>query len=297
MVKHLITGGCSFSFGGHETGWTGAVTKFLQKSNPNLTYEHTGYLSQGQDLIQKKVTIAVLDALEKGIKPEEILVLVMWSGTSRKAWYIDNSIIIEKMVKGWKKFQGGMSSQFLDLKNQNKNFNQSNFFYTQNNSRFDYDSNGGWYFTVDGSDCKLDFVQDYYLIDRNAHGVGKVHSSLENIIMLQTFLKLQKVNFLYQVFMDRVYQDIENYKEHELIKYLYCQLDQEFFIKEGMFEHLHTYLPYPKESAVFMPHHDRIKLDAGRGYFYNDGFHPGEKGAEMYCNDLLFPMLDKKGYI
>lgn len=297
MVKHLITGGCSFSFGGHETGWTGNVTRHLQKSNPDLTYEHTGYLSQGQDLIQKKVTLAVLDALEKGVKPEEILVLVMWSGTSRKSWYIDNQDIIQKMTKGWKKFQGGMTSQFLDLKNKNKNHDKNNFFYTKNNSKFDYDINGGWYFTVDGSDCSLDFVQDYYLIDKEAHGVGKIHSSIENIIMLQTFLQLHNIKFIHQFFMDRVYQDIENNKDHELIGYLYNQLDKNHTLTEGMFEHIHTYLPYPKESAVFMSHHDRIKLDAGRDYFYNDGFHPGEKGAEMYCNDLLFPMLDKKGYI
>lgn len=295
MIKHLITGGCSFSFGQHINGWTGQITRYLEKFNPNLTYEHTGYLSQGQDLIQKKVTLAVMDAFDKGIKPEEILVLVMWSGTSRKAWYIDNSDIIEKMTKGWKKFQGGMSSQFLDLKN--KNLNLGHFFHTSNDSRFDYNPNGGWYFTVDGSDCKLDFVQDYYLIDQHTYGIGKVHGSLENIIMLQTFLQLHKIKFVHQFFMDRVFMDIENNKDHDLIKYLYTNLDQTCLIKEGMFEHLHTYLPYPKETAVLMPHHDRIKLDAGRGYFATDGFHPGEKGAEMYCRDLLFPYIHKKGYV
>lgn len=295
MIKHLITGGCSFSFGGSEGGWIGNATKILQEKNPDLTVEHTGYLSQGQDLIQKKITLAVLDALNTGIKPDEILVLVMWSGTSRKAWYIDNPQIIEKMTRGWKKFSGGMSSQFLNLKN--KNPTNEYFFSTHNNSKFDYNPNGGWYFTVDGSDCKLPFVQDYYLIDKHVHGIGKIHSSLENIIMLQTFLKLHNIKFVHQFFMDRVYQDIENNKEHDLIKYLYNQLDKTYTLTQGMFEHNHTYLPYPREKSVLMPHHERIKLDNGRNLFANDGFHPGEYGAKLYCQDVLFPFLIEKNFI
>ena len=85
--------------------------------NPEYTYENTGYLSNGQELIQKKVTLAISEALEKGIDPEEILVVVMWSGTFRKAWYIDNPDIMRKMIKEWSTFVGGMSSQFTDLKN------------------------------------------------------------------------------------------------------------------------------------------------------------------------------------
>ena len=41
----------------------------------------------------------------------------MWSGTFRKAWYIDNPFVMNEMIKEWSKFVGGMSSQFLDLKN------------------------------------------------------------------------------------------------------------------------------------------------------------------------------------
>jgi hypothetical protein len=87
MFKHLITGGCSFSHYSDEDSWINNLTTWLKKSNPNLTHEHTGYRSQGQEMIQKKVMLAIMDALESGIKEEEIIVVVMWSGTYRKACF------------------------------------------------------------------------------------------------------------------------------------------------------------------------------------------------------------------
>jgi hypothetical protein len=296
MIKHLITGGCSFSFGKDISGWTANLTNLLKEKNINLTYEHTGYLSQGQELIQKKVMLAIIDALDNGFNPDEILVVVMWSGTSRKAWYIDNPNIIQKMKVGWKKFQGGMSSQFLDLKNNNTS-KEPNFFETFNGTKFDYNPYGGWYFTVDGSDCTLDFVKDYYMIDANTNGVGKVHLSLENIVTLQNFCKLHKVKIVHQFFMDNVFKSIEDNKNHQIINYLYRQLDFNLLIKDGMFEHIHSYLNVEREKSIFISHDERKLLDAGRNYFDSDGFHPGEYGAKLYCENVLFPFLTNKKLI
>ena len=105
MIKHLITGGCSFSLYSipHEN-WLEPLTNWLKIKNPNLTHNHTGYSSQGQELIQKKVTLSIIEALESGLKPEEIFVVVMWSGTFRKAWYIDNPNVITEFVKDWPNF-------------------------------------------------------------------------------------------------------------------------------------------------------------------------------------------------
>ena len=56
MIKHLITGGCSFShFQCPSDNWLEPLVDWLKEKNPELTYEHTGYLSNGQELIQKKV--------------------------------------------------------------------------------------------------------------------------------------------------------------------------------------------------------------------------------------------------
>ena len=254
MIKHLITGGCSFSYPGfvNET-WIDSLVDWMKEKNPKLTYEHTGYLSNGQELIQKKVTLAISEALESGLNSDEILVVVMWSGTFRKAWYIDNPYVIKEMTKEWSTFDGGMSYQFLDLKN--KIGDNPDYFYTKNGSKFEYNTNGGWYFTVNGSDCKLPFVQTHYLMDGDMYnGIGKIHTSLENMIMLQNYCKLKNVKLINQFFMDHVFEDIKKNKEHQLINYLYKQLDFENTIIEGMFEYLHTLLGDRKSTRLNSSH-------------------------------------------
>ena len=67
-------------------------------------------------------------------------------------------------------------------------------------------------------------VQQHYLLDGDmTNGVGKVHTSIENMIMLQNFCKLHNIKFIHQFFMDSSYLDIEKHKEHQLINYLYNQ--------------------------------------------------------------------------
>lgn len=293
MIKHLITGGCSFS--SSSTDWIWRLKDHLQFKNPTLTYEHTGYPSQGQELIQKKVMLAVLDALDNNILPEDILVSVMWSGTYRKAWYIDNPDIISDIVNDMPHFIGGMSPQFLDLKNticdSPKHFSTGG-----GGGQFEYNPEGGWYFTVNGSESKQEFIQQHYLLDRFPYGVGKVHTSLENIIVLQNFCKLHNIKLVQQFFMDFVLDDIVNNKDHQIINYLFKQLDFGTIIKDGMFEYLHTLVGVPRTSATDLTHKERLAVDAGRGYFSSDGFHPGELGSKIWCNEILIPYLQYKNY-
>lgn len=294
MIQHLITGGCSFSHSQNsKESWIGFLEKNLKLSNSNLTIEHTGFLSQGQELIQKKVTLAVMDALQKGIPASDILVVVMWSGTYRKAWYIDNEFILNKMRNLWKNFEGGMSGQFLDLKN--NIVGDIEKFQTKNGTEFNSAKNGGWYFTVNGSDCPLEFVQQHYLLDGHlSGGIGKVHISLENIVMLQNFCKLNGINIVHQFFMDSVYDDIEVNKDHQLINYLYKQLDFNDILKDGMFEYLHHRMGLSKKDASMISHDDRKELDKPFGYFNKDGFHPSIIGSKLWCDDVLLPFLKKR---
>lgn len=290
MIKHLITGGCSFS--ADSSGWIKYITEYLMSINPELTCSHTGYYSQGQELIQKKVMLSIMEALESGINPEEIIVIVMWSGTHRKCWYIDNPDIINQIVKGWSKFVGGMSANFLDLKN---SIGESTALSTSaSGDKFPYNPNEGWYFTVDGSDSKLAFIQEHYLLDRFHGGVSKTHTSVENIVMLQNFCKLHGVTLYQQFFMDNVYQGIENHKNHQIIGYLYKQLDFNNMIKDGMFEHLHTLLSVAREDSTNITHAERLSLDVSTGYFAKDGFHPSSLGAKVWCDDILIPFLKER---
>lgn len=294
MVKHLITGGCSFSAGGEYTGWTGALSHHMKLRNLNLTCNHTGFNSQGQEMIQKKVMLALTEAFTLGYKPEDILVVVMWSGTSRKSWYIDNHYIINEIISYFPKFVGGMSNQFLDMKNQVLNLK---YFSTAQSDRFEYNPDGGWYFTVDGSECKLEFVQQHYLLDRDLPGLGKIHTSIENIIMLQNFCDLHKVPMIQQFFMDSVYEDIEDKKDHQIINYLYNQLNFNNMIKIGMFEYLHQFLNVSKDKVNLVTHTERKKLSGDTTIFDNDGFHPGVAGHKLWVDTILMPFLKDKNII
>mgnify|MGYP003341651482 CR=1 FL=1 len=58
MIKHLITGGCSFSHSGSPSEtWLGSLVDWMREKNPNLTIEHTGYSSSGQEMIQKRAFV------------------------------------------------------------------------------------------------------------------------------------------------------------------------------------------------------------------------------------------------
>lgn len=290
---HLITGGCSFSHHISTDNWTICLTEWLTDMHPEeLSYEHTGYRSQGQDLIQKKVMLACIEAMERGINPNDILVVVMWSGTYRKAWYINNKEIIQKMVDSWPNYEGGMSPQFIDLKNE---YTGDTKIFNTKYGTFEYSEQGGWYFSVDGSDCPLEFVQQHYKLDGYPqYGVGKTHSSLENIITLQNFCKLHGIKLIQQFFMDFVYRDIEEHKDHQIINYLYKQLDNKNIIKDGMFEYLHQFIGIERSEAMYLSHQDRIKLNDNKGIFDADGFHPGVIGHKLWTDNILKPFIKNR---
>lgn len=293
MIKHLVTGGCSFSTGDDTNGWTGHLTQFLKKKFIDLKTSHTGKNSAGQEYIQKRVMSTLCDLMQQGVNPNEILVVVMWSGTSRKSWFIDNPTMIKRMVDGWPNFHGGMTDQFLNLTN--NSIEDPGTFTTNNGSEFKYNRNGGWYLTVNGSDCQLEFVQQHYMLDREVNGVGKTHSSLENIISLQNFCKLYNIKLINQFFMKHVYVDIERHHDHEIIKYLYDQLDQRTIIKTGMFEYLHKDLNVAEDDAILLTHDERKyrQNKYNLNYFAQDGFHPADQGNMVWCNEVLIPFINE----
>jgi hypothetical protein len=126
------------------------------------------------------------------------------------------------------------------------------------------------------------------------NGIGKIHSSLENIVMLQNYCKIKNVKLVNQFFMDNVFEDVEKHKEHQLINYLYKQLNFDDMIVEGMFEYLHTLLGIERKDSIQITHEGRLELDKDTKYFNKDGFHPGRKGADFWCQNILFPFLNKK---
>ena len=76
-MKILITGGCSFS--ADDYCWP----VHLQNKLSYDTHYQTGVGSSGNDLISRKVIWQVNKCLKSGIKPEDMLVGIMWSGKER----------------------------------------------------------------------------------------------------------------------------------------------------------------------------------------------------------------------
>lgn len=268
MIKHVIIGGCSFTH--WENSWVNTLENYLKSKNNDLTVLNTAFPSQGQGMIQKKVMLAVVESLNRGIPPEEILVVVMWSGTSRSSWYIDNPDMVKKIDQS--------DRCLIDLKNCRS-------------------ANGGWYTTEHGNnknDYILGFTQQHFLLDRLTDGVGKVHDSLENIIMLQNFCKLNNVTLIQQFYMDFVFEDIERYKNHQIINYLYKQLDFDNIITQGMLEYLETFLTIKKKKAKTLTPEQRIESSENSELFHSDGFHPGIYGTKLWCKNILFPFLKSK---
>lgn len=299
-MKYLITSGCSFSHHwthpGAPDGWIEILEKKLRERHPELTALHVGHNGHGQEMIQKKVTLTAVELLRQGVSSQDIIVVVMWSGTYRKSWYIDNPLVIQEITKNMIHYHGGMDPMFLDLKNHVGD--NPDYFVTKGGDRFPYNPEGGWYSTINGSDCQMAFVQQHYMLDGwHGAGVGKVHDSLENIIFLQNLCKLKGIQLINQFFMDHVHQDIEQHKDHQIINYLYKQFDNENTIKEGMFETLHELLNIPRDKVCNVSHDERKQLNGNSNYFSNDGFHPGTVGAQYWCNKLLFPMLQLKNIL
>lgn len=299
MISHLITGGCSFSAGGDTHSWTGGLTKFFKEKNPNLETYHTANISQGQPLIQKKVIYQAVNLINKGIDPNNIFIAVMWSGTSRSAWYIDNSHIISEMIDKWGKFMGGLAGQFVQL-NDLTNKAHTDFFTTGNKKRVSYNPNGGWYFTVDGSDCPTPFIKNYYLLDQFPNGIGKVHSSLEHMIMLQNFCKANGIKLVQQFFMDSVYQDIIKIKTDANIEYLYSQLNHDTIITQGQFEYALKLLSKENncELSTFKFQHlsdvEKRNLQKSNRYFMEDEFHPNLELNNIWVREVLLPFIESK---
>ncbi|NBO29089.1 MAG: hypothetical protein EBX47_08820 [Synechococcaceae bacterium WB8_1B_057] len=248
--------------------------------------------SQGQDLIQKKACLAVTDAL-KQFKPEEILVIVMWSGTERKSFYVDNPDFIEEVVKGWKMGSHWWGRQFCTLRNKV----DQNIFVEDSKSggKTYYNKEGGWYI------CNYlfpdsNFTQNYF--DLTSTILGPAINSLENIIFLQNFCKVKGIKLAQTFYRNYVWTDIEENAENENLGYLFENIDHDTIVsKTGMYEYLRPYnaekAVYDNFSKIFWKIMQVYKTDETAKYFLDDNWHPNELGATKWLNEVLIPYLFK----
>lgn len=270
-ITKIITGGCSFSRKFSDYTWP----HVLEKSLPNIKFIHTGYPAQGQEMIQKKVSNVLIKEI-KFTDTNQICVMVMWSGTQRKSFYINNIEFIQDLINSCiKSSRLGTDRNFLDLNDEivpEKNLVNI----THSNYKISYNKNGGWYTFNPAHDRNCVLVNEY----AKSHGddLPATIVSLENIILLQNLCKLKNIKFYQSFFMSEVYNDILKFKDDLNINYLFEQLDQNSIIStQGIFDYLRTF----ENSNI---------------YFEEDNIHPNNIGHTKWVNEVLTPKLKEKGF-
>jgi len=292
-IKRIITGGCSFSDRWSIQTWPYRLKELL----PNVSFRHTGMGSQGNDLIQKKISLAVIEELET-YAPDELLVLPMWSGTERKAFYVDNPLYIKEIVNQWPKRGISTGLQFCNLLNSNNAEELTEIITKRNNDpteyKTKYNPTGGWYHcNYLMSDSKL---TDEYFKSANTI-IRYATDSLENIIILQNLCKLKGISIYQSFYRTYVYDDIYQNKDHLNLNYLYKQLDLDTIVSTvGIYEHLRP--PGNGEGwnmGGLFRHVFRFgDIEESKQYFESDNWHPNIKGSTKWVNEVLFPFLSNK---
>lgn len=274
-IRKIITSGCSFSDPKTPYTWPNQLENYVKRIDPTVRFDHRGLASQGQELIQKKASHAIFEALETGYKPEELAVFVMWSSVDRKSFYIDNPYFIEEIVNNWKLSTQGWTLQFGDLKN---DFSSLTLLTTlkKNNNEIMYNKNGGWLITSAHVTDEIKFVRDYFMMAKEVDAPGPNNTSLENILLLQYLCKSKNIKLYQQFYMDNILESHEKCKDHQIVKYLYNDLDRSTFISE---KSMHSYM------------NGREELFVGVG-----NNHPNGLGHRIWTNEVILPHIENDNF-
>ena len=288
-IKKIITGGCSFSDRHSESTWVYQI----QEAYPNIQFRHTGMSSQGNELIQKKISLALMEELEH-YRADELAVIPMWSGTERRAFWIDDPDYVDEISKEWPKRGLSWSLQFGSLYSDSENYKLVNT--TQSRSTA-YNPDGGWYH------CNY-LMPDSKLTDELFRSCNTIISyatvSLENIIFLQNLCKLKGVKIFHTFYRSYVYDDIYQNKNHLNLNYLFNQLDHDIIIStDGIYEYLRPTLEEHQQwnfGGIFKHIYKMgFYTDETKQYFESDNWHPNAKGSNKWTHEILIPKLIEKG--
>lgn len=200
MTKVLLTGGCSFSVAKNNC-WPMYLENMIQP----IYSVHTGASCQGNDLISKKILYQLIKLLSI-YNTSDLLVGIMWSGTDRKAIYLETPDSNLPKLKG-----------------------------CPDNPNAVVDNHFNWYMlnSVDGKQNKFGLTNLYY---KNLYSITESYiSTIEHILRVQWFLEKNNINYFMSTYTNQVLPvDIRNITE---IKYLYDQINFDKFLPvEGEFE-------------------------------------------------------------
>jgi len=199
MYKLIITTGCSFSV--EEDTWVCDLERYYRAVNPDCEFQHLAVSSQGNELIQKKATRAVLSAVSR-YQPEEVALFVMWSTHDRRAFYLPKhtrATIHSQVVDS-----NPVPPQYTDFAGQSQ-------------------PGSGWYH-CHGSTRGQNPVADFYYSHMHSLELG-VHVTLENMLILALLGRQTGIVCHQMMIMTQIYQQIVTHNQHDLCGHLKSALD------------------------------------------------------------------------
>jgi hypothetical protein len=199
MYKLVITSGCSFSE--NTDTWVCDLERHYRSLNPDCEFQHLAVSSQGNELIQKKATRAVVAAVSR-FRPEEIAVFIMWSTHDRRAFYLPEHT--RETIHCQVVDSNPVPPQYTDFAGQSQ-------------------SGAGWYHTH-GSTWGQNPVADFYYSHMHSLELG-VHVTLENMLILALLVRQTGIVCHQMMIMTQIYQQIITHSQHDLCEHLWSALD------------------------------------------------------------------------
>jgi len=244
--KLLITAGCSFSqVPESDVTWPVHLSEYI-----NCETLYLGRGAAGNGIISRNVIYNTLQALKK-YKPEELLVCILWSGANRHEVYLSKHFgkdILDTTIIDY-------GEDHDELSNPTKIVKHKNFYLV----------NAHW-------DDKLSQTFYKYFHDE----IGSYIFTLEHILRVQWFLKLNKIKYFMSAYHFDVLPNDPFHLQHSDINYLYNQIDfSEWLSVKNMYEYC---------STTGLPKKNRVR-------------HPTTEMHKAFTNNIILPHLISKGYI
>lgn len=264
-IKHIVTSGCSFST--------------CQKW-PNYLHIKTGIpvYSLGQDSAGNdwiaKTAIYQASELLKTVNPDEILIVVMWSGIDRKGLFIS-----KEENSNYDKFISPSAACPVHFINQPTNAKAV----TNKESGYILGSTSAYLGTRYAREYKVGWLSRYTLEELAVE-------SYEHFLKLQWFCKSYNIKLLNLTYGDILHyphaQFLDPKKTGPLTKDVYKSV-----------EHLHGMIDF-NQWAFYDETGGQFEYALNNKLTFNDdGHHPSLAANEHYVDHFLIPVLKEKALI
>lgn len=260
-MKHLVVGGCSFSDGTDD--WPTALVNRLE----NYTLHNTARGSSGNEMISRRVIHKVNDLLKQE-SADNIIVGIMWSGSSRNCFYANNKKDILKVFAPHGKQIYKKGIQALQDKDAYDLHSTNPHMWPEE------DTQGAWLNATVG----MNYLHNQKYIELFHDDTLSVVRTLEHVLRTQWYLESKNINYFMVPYMKNWILETDRINTVQ-VNYLLDMIDYDKWLPiVGEYE-------WVKENAK-SPWRNKYKND----------LHPSEAQHEDFVNEVVMPWLKKKKY-